>query len=132
MKILLLGLSFLFSSSGIAADKATFSIFGAGSKFAEITCQGITGYPGAFTFRLPASPDSPENFEAYVDMIPPFKLVVTASTAAGGRTLYLGFAREDASPTFASTKGADLALRIGSGLDVYCELNQGTQITKDL
>ena len=38
--------------------------------------------------------------------------------------------RIDASGTFASTKALDLALRIGSGLDVYCELNDGAQITK--
>ena len=131
MKTLFLASLLVFPSLAPAAEKAKFSVFGVDAKFAEITCSGITGHPNAYTFRLSAMEDQQDTYEAYIDMIAPYKLIVAASAAANGRTLYLTFAREDASPVFSSTKGLDLALRIGSGLDVYCELNAGPQITKD-
>ena len=131
MKHALLASLFMLPLSALAVDKAAFSVFGLDLRFAEVTCEGVTGYPAAHTFRLPAVEGSPDIFESYVDMIAPYKLVITASAAPDGRTLYLAFAREDATPVFASTKGLDLALRIGSGMDVYCELNDGPQITTD-
>ncbi len=131
MKYLLLALLFAAPTNSFAASKAAFSIFGTANKFAEVTCQGVTNHPGSYTFRLPVTEDRGDSFEAYVNMIDPWALIVTASSNPNGRTLYLAFARADMSSTFASTKGLDLALRIGSGLDVYCELNDGAQITRD-
>ncbi|MBX2993344.1 MAG: hypothetical protein KF681_00920 [Bdellovibrionaceae bacterium] len=121
----------LISTLGLraaAADKALFSVFKGPGLFAEATCHGLPGNPRTRTIRLPAS-GSDDYFETIMDLFDEKKIVVSASRGAGQYTLIVMMAEVSSQPIMAATYGLDAYLGIGSGVQIFCELNKGAQLT---